>query len=124
VPVPPGQRLSVFSDTLICHPDQVSEAQAGANAQRDQREAMCLKTCEKKEIPFGFAQGSGPPALIPRLRPEERLPEEQIDSVGHWEDRILLRSSAKASVSFLHIIAGIYFAKYWACLCLRRCLMK
>jgi len=44
------QRLSIFPRPFVCHPDQVSEAQAEANAWRDRREAICLKTRGKKEI--------------------------------------------------------------------------
>ena len=66
--ISPRGRLSIFSRPFVCHPDQVSEAQAEANARRYRREAICLKTRGKKEIPFGCAQGFGSPALVPRLR--------------------------------------------------------
>jgi len=46
----PGPGLSIFSRAFVCHPDQVSEAQAEANARRDRREAIYLKTRGKKEI--------------------------------------------------------------------------
>ncbi len=46
---PPRETVD-FLAGAFCHPDQVSEAQAGANAWRDQREAMCLKTRGKEEI--------------------------------------------------------------------------
>src|SRR5216683_6328498 len=51
IPIPPpDQGLSIFSRPFVCHPDQASEAQAEANARRDRREAICLKTRGKKEI--------------------------------------------------------------------------
>jgi hypothetical protein len=33
---------SIFARPFVCHPDQVSEAQAEAKARRDRREAICL----------------------------------------------------------------------------------
>ncbi len=52
--LPPVETVD-FLAGAFCHPDQVSEAQAGANAWRDQREAMCLKTRGKEEIASRFA---------------------------------------------------------------------
>jgi hypothetical protein len=40
---------------------------------------MWLKTRGEKEIPFGFAQGFGSPALIPRLRSQKNASSARDD---------------------------------------------
>ncbi len=55
------QRLWIFSGALVCHPDQMSEAQAEAKAWRDQREAMWLKMRGKK---IGFTREKMRAALL------------------------------------------------------------
>src|SRR6266849_5720080 len=48
VRLPSATRL--LARPFVCHPDQVSGAQAGANPRRDRREAIRLKTRGIKEI--------------------------------------------------------------------------
>ena len=106
---PPGQRLSIFWHARFCHPDQASEAQAEANAWRDQREAMCLENARKKR---------NRSALVPPLRSRKNASSARDDGEVPLKRKIDSPGQGRIgcfcghlSLFSQHIPARIHFAK-------------
>jgi len=58
---PLSDAVDFLARPFVCHPDQVSEAQAEANARSDRREAIRLKRAGKKKSPSAALRASAHP---------------------------------------------------------------